>query len=380
MNVGVDFLADRLGKSGCIGFHRNFIYWISRLAEKEKYYIFVYDAEYKDYKRYLSNGQSAVTLISIGSGRIPLWKRIYDQHLLIPFYYKKFGINFGFSDNIIPFFTHSSIKWTYRVLITQQFHRKYNDKPLRTAYRRLATHYACRKASFVVPNSQFTYNEIQRFCGVPTHKLNLVGDAVDHEIFYPLSDKPTVYKLLYELLGIRPPFILQVSGYYDHKNPQLSIKVLKWLHQRNININLVLVGGDPLGNRHKYEKLAHKIGVHAYVLFLPFQVPETLRLLYNGATCFLYPSTSETFGIPPLEAMACGIPVVASNKSAVPEVVGDAGLIINPFDIDAFGEAIYKVIKERSLYNKLVSKGLQHVQNFKWENIISQLRLLILST
>ena len=379
MRIGVDFLADRLGESGCIGFHRNFIYWISRLAEKEKYYIFTYDEEHDDYKKYFLNGKRSVNLISLGSGKIPLWRRLFDQHIRIPLYFKKLGITHGFSDNIIPFFFNSKTKWIYRVLITQQFHSEYSDNKLRTAYRRLTTRYACKKATVVVPNSQYTCTEIQRFLHIPAHKLILVGDAVDHQVFYPFNDKQAAHKLLYELLGVRSPYLLQVSGYYDHKNPQLSIKVLKWLHDRNINVDFVLVGADPLGNRNRYENLASELSVSEYVRFIPFKTPDVLRLLYNGATCFLYPSTSETFGIPPLEAMACGVPVVASNQSAVPEVVGDAGLIVDPFDIGAFGEAVYNVIKKESLRKELISLGFVHSKKFKWENVISKMRQEIIS-
>jgi glycosyltransferase involved in cell wall biosynthesis len=379
MRIGVDFLADRLGQSGCIGFHRNFIHWISRLAKEEKYYIFVYDPEYHDYQRYLSDGQKAVKLISWGSGKGSLWKRLFDQQLLIPYHYKKIGIDRGFSDNIIPFFGSSSIKWAYRVLITQQFRREFDDNRVRTAYRRIATRYACWRASHIIPNSHYTCQEIQKFLSVPAHKLILVGDAVDHEMFYPIKDKLRIYRELQERFDVIPPYVLQVSGYYDHKNPQLSIKVLKWLRQRNVHINFVLVGADPLGNADKYKRLASQLGISEYVKFVSFQIPEVLRLLYNGATCFVYPSTSETFGIPPLEAMACGIPVVASNASAVPEVVDNAGLIVNPFDMESFGEAVYSVVSHEAFRNELIEKGLRHVKRFKWENVISQLRLIILS-
>lgn len=379
MKIGVDFLADRLGQSGSIGFHRNFVYWVSRLAEEEKYFIFVYHSEYGDYQRYLADGQTAVKLMSLGEGNAPLWKRLFDQQLRVPYFYKKKGIDRGFSDNIIPFLGPGSIQWVYRVIIMQQFHREYSENRKRAAYRRWTTRWACRKARFVVPNSSHTRGEIQRFLAVPPEKIVAVGEAVDHEVYHPIQDKAAVYRFLHEKFGLVPPYILQVSGYYDHKNPLLSIRVLQWLQRRNIKMNFVLVGADPLGNLPRYEGIADELGVRAAIKFIPFQVPEVLRLIYNGALALVFPSTSETFGIPPLEAMACGIPVVASNASAVPEVVKDAGLIVDPYDIESFGGAVESIIKTEAVRRRLVERGLQHVKDFRWQDVISRLRSIILS-
>lgn len=379
MGIGIDFLADEYGKSGCFIFHKNFIHWISRMTVPEKYYFFVYDTEYEKYKEFIQPDSISVKLISLGNNVRSLPLRIFDQNLRIPLLMKKLGIVRGFSDNVVPVWSPKEIRWTYRVLITQQFHKEYDDDRLRTTYRSVTTRHACRRAQIVVPNSRHTLKEIQRFCRVPDHKLKLIGEALDHEVFYPLPDKVQVHNLVQERFGLQRPYLLQVSGYYDHKNPQLSIRALKWLHDHQMPLDLVLVGADPRGNRSRYEALALELGVKEFVKFYNFQVPDNLRLLYNGSLGLLYPSTTETFGIPPLEAMACGIPVVASNQSSVPEVVGSAGVIVDPYDIETFGEAILAVVKEPAWHGELVSRGLRHAKDFQWKEVISQLHDTIMA-
>jgi glycosyltransferase involved in cell wall biosynthesis len=379
MSVGVDFLADEYGKSGCFVFHRNFLHWISRMDVPEKYYIFVYDGEYKQYKQFIHPYSDSVKLISLGRNRASLPLRLFDQHVRVPFLMKKLGVDRGFSDNILPICSPPEVRWTFRVLITQQFHSESDDKLLRKSYRSWTSRYACRRAKMVVPNSRHTLKEIQKYCAVPDNKVKLIGEAVDHEIYYPLTDKAQVQESVKQMFGLHRPYLMQVSGYYDHKNPQLSIRALKWLHDRQMDLDLVLVGADPRGNRQRYETLARELGVGDYVKFLQFQVPNNLRLLYNKCLCLLYPSTSETFGIPPLEAMACGIPVVASNQSSVPEVVGGAGVIVDPYDLEAFGAAIMAVVKKPAWHSELVARGLRHAKGYRWEEIIAQLHDTIIA-
>ena len=134
MKIGVEFLADRLGESGCIGFHRNFVRWMSRTAEDETFYVFVYDPEYEDYKKYVDQDR-AVQLISLGCAPASLRRRVYDQHVRIPRRYRQLGIERAFSDNIVPVWGSRGIRWIFRVIMTQQFHKEFDPHPGRRIYR-----------------------------------------------------------------------------------------------------------------------------------------------------------------------------------------------------------------------------------------------------
>jgi glycosyltransferase involved in cell wall biosynthesis len=378
MNIGVDFLADRLGESGCVGFHRQFIRWMSRLAESERYFIFAYDREARDYRRFIAPGkEDALRVVSLGEGNGSLERRLWDQHVRIPGLYRRADITTGFSDNIIPLSARRNLKWIFRVLITQQFHKDLDQRRSRRLYRSFATRFAVRRAAVVLPNSNYTLRELRTHCDLTGKRVSIIGDAYDESSFFPM-DKENLTRRVTEEFEVRHPYLLQVSGYVDHKNPLASMRVLARLRGSGADVDLVLAGSDPQGNLKKYRDFAEALGIGPSVHFLPFQLPDRLRLLYNGAVCSLFPSTWETFGIPPLEAMACGTPVVASNRSAVPEVVGDAALQVDPDDPEAFAAAVSRVLGDPGLRAEMVRKGFARCAGFTWERSVGRMREEIL--
>lgn len=99
---------------------------------------------------------------------------------------------------------------------------------------------------------------------------------------------------------------------------------------------------------------------------------EDLPAIYSGASVFTFPSLYEGFGIPLLEAMQCEVPVIASNTSSIPEVVGDAGILLDPHDIDEWAENIYRVLTNKDLYEELIAKGKQQASKFSWEKVANE--------
>jgi glycosyltransferase involved in cell wall biosynthesis len=104
------------------------------------------------------------------------------------------------------------------------------------------------------------------------------------------------------------------------------------------------------------------------VLFAGFIEEEDKPCLYNLAEIFVYPSFFEGFGLPPLEAMACGVPIIVSNKSSLPEVVGEAAIVVDPARIEELVSAIRNILEDRNLKERLINRGLERIKNFKWEN------------
>lgn len=119
--------------------------------------------------------------------------------------------------------------------------------------------------------------------------------------------------------------------------------------------------------REKLEKLIKELNLKEDVIFLGYVPTEELPKFYNAADLFVYPSLYAGFGLPPLEAMACGTPVITSNLSSLPEVVGNAGIMINPYDKNQLVKAMYKVLTDKNLRENLIKKGLERAKIFNWE-------------
>ncbi len=110
-----------------------------------------------------------------------------------------------------------------------------------------------------------------------------------------------------------------------------------------------------------------------FVHFIGFADEADLPAIYSGATCFAFPSLYEGFGIPVLEAMACGTPVVTSNVSSLPEVAGEAAIMIDPYDLDALTDALRRIVDDSALRENLIQKGFSRIQDFSWDKSAQQL-------
>ena len=118
----------------------------------------------------------------------------------------------------------------------------------------------------------------------------------------------------------------------------------------------------------------HRLKLHKHVRFLGFVSDDTLAALYRLAAVFVFPSLYEGFGLPPLEAMASGAPVITSNVSSLPEVVGDAALLIDPYDPEAIADAMARVLSDETLRAQLRARGLLRARHFSWERSIGRVR------
>jgi glycosyltransferase involved in cell wall biosynthesis len=192
-------------------------------------------------------------------------------------------------------------------------------------------------------------------------------------LFYPVSDAPARAAVLKELGIADAPYFLALSVNEPHKNFRHLIRCLAELvaSKELTDYNLVIVGRNaashPLvtGALEKNPRLAGRI-------LTPGFVPdEKLAALYSGATAFLFPSLAEGFGLPPLEAMQCGVPVISSNTTSMPEVMGDAGILLPPTDVAAWCQAMLRVARDETLRAELSGKSRQRATHFSWERFIA---------
>lgn len=198
--------------------------------------------------------------------------------------------------------------------------------------------------------------------GVNESKIEVIYEAA-HEKFKPLPKNEINF--IKKKYNLKFPFILYVGLITMHKNISTLIHAYSKLKCRGLRHKLVIVGPKGWKSNGIY-KLVKELNLQNDIIFTG-KIEDDLPAIYNAADVFVYPSLYEGFGLAPLEAMACGVPVITSNTSSFPEIVGDAGIMINPYDIDGFVESIYSVLTDPVLREFMINKGFNNVKKFSWD-------------
>lgn len=220
------------------------------------------------------------------------------------------------------------------------------------------------KADRIIAISESTKKDIIECIDYPKDEIDVIYNGVDHNIFHPMH-VPQKFLEKYEL-NKQCKNILYVGAEDARKNLSTLLKALNLVKKEFSDIMFIKVG-DPgwHSERHILKKLIKDLDLNAK--FVGYVPEHELPYFYNSADVFVFPSLYEGFGLPPLEAMACGTPVVTSNTSSLPEVVGNAGIMVDPLDVDGFAEAIIKVLDNENLRNTLIQRGLERAREFTWE-------------
>ncbi len=229
----------------------------------------------------------------------------------------------------------------------------------------LRTKRTAQGASRVVTISTNSAADIVELYGVPRERIAIVSPAVSPE-FYPFSD-PAAQAAVRARYGIRhEAFVLSGSGTEPRKNIVGLIEAFGLAPRVREKLNLVVVGSMERGAE-AISAAVRRHGLESAVIF-PGHVPlEDLRVLYSSCALFAFPSLYEGFGMPVLEAMACGAPVVSSNASSLPEVAGDAALLVNPLDVEELAAAMTRVVEDTAFREDLRKRGTLRVKAFSWE-------------
>jgi glycosyltransferase involved in cell wall biosynthesis len=222
-----------------------------------------------------------------------------------------------------------------------------------------------RGADFITADSENTRNELTTLLDAPPDRVEVVYGGVDAR-FRPILD-PVALESIRQKYGLQFPFVLYVGTIEPRKNLTRLLRAFTSVRGRHgIRHRLVVAGG--LG--WLYQDVLREIDELAAeheVVFLGRVVDDDLPALYSLADLFVFPSLYEGFGLPPLEAMACGCPVVCSNTSSLPEVVGDAGVLVSPFDTDGLADALAALITDPDRRADLGERGLLRSREFTWE-------------
>jgi glycosyltransferase involved in cell wall biosynthesis len=225
--------------------------------------------------------------------------------------------------------------------------------------------------------SEFTKNELHQLFGVPPQRIEVVYNAID-ERFLRGHATDSDRQLIAERYLVTYPFLLYAGAISPHKNLIRIIEAFSALktelakEQQYPDLKLIIIG-DHLSGHPDLRRTVIKSGVQNDVRFLGFVPIEVLRIFYDAAKIFVFPSLYEGFGLPPLEAMAHGTPVVTSNASSLPEVTGNAAVLVNPENVFEIMRALHRVLLDQSLREKLKERGQQQSKRFSWDSSVRRI-------
>jgi glycosyltransferase involved in cell wall biosynthesis len=251
---------------------------------------------------------------------------------------------------------------------------QYLPNPLALGYARTSIRLAARRATRVLTVSESSKRDIQRFVDIPADKIDVIYNAYDERFGIEPRDEDVVrVRERYQLEG---EFVLYAGNVKPHKNIERLIEAFDLVRRRGLDHIKLIIIGDEISKYAALRRAVHAHQLHKYVRFLGYMPEETLAVMYRLAGVFVFPSLYEGFGLPPLEAMASGTPVVTSNVSSLPEVAGDAAVLVDPYDPAAIADGIARVLTDEGLRRDLRAKGLARAKQFSWDASVRRVRAI----
>ncbi len=287
------------------------------------------------------------------------------RHLRLPWAMRRDGIHLHFSPSyFLPLF-----KWCPAIVvvhdITFRVHPEWFARDRRFLFDSIFWN-KVKKAERIITVSQHSKEDIVRELGVDPSRVVVIAEAAD-ERFQPVRDEE-VLKGIRSKFHLEEGFILTVGAIHTRRNLERLIQAVSILYQRmEVQPMLVIVGTPaPFTPKVDIEGTAERCGLKGRVVHLRYVSEEELLLLYNACGVFAYPSLYEGFGLPVIEAMACGKPVACSRATSLPEVAGEAALYFDPEDLEEMAESIGKLVVDDILREKMGKAALERAADFSW--------------
>ncbi len=364
MRIGIDMSSVSAEKTGIGYYTASLVKALDKVDSENKYFLYLRRECFDEFSGLKKN---------FIKRKIPGGKRLRlpRVHLYLSFAIARDRLDLFFSPNyLVPVVCPAKSVITIHDMTYTFFSDKHIKKQLLLFNTLLPG--SVRKCSRIIADSENTKKDIMKVFKVPEEKIVVIHIAADGR-YRPLDNKEMISKVKRKY-KISSDYILYVGTIEPRKNIIRLIESFNLLKKNNrINYKLVIAGRKGW----KYDeiiKTADRSDFRDEIIFTGYVPEEDMVCLYNGAELMVYPSLYEGFGLPPLEAMACGTPVITSNTSSLPEVVGDAAILIDPNDTRRISEAILKVLENRKLRNELAGKGLKRAGMFSWEKTAGEVR------
>ncbi|MBA2603494.1 MAG: glycosyltransferase family 4 protein [Acidobacteria bacterium] len=294
------------------------------------------------------------------------------EQFAIPLELRRAGVNlFHAPHYVLPPMTPCRSVVTIHDCIHLRF-PQYLPSRLGYAYARSSLWVAAHRSARVLTVSEASKRDILEYFRVPESKVTVIYNAIDERFHEePPADEVMRVQERYQLTD---PFILYAGNIKPHKNLERLIEAFHMVRRGELEHIKLLIIGDEISKYATLRRAVHRYKLHKHVRFFGFVPDATLAILYRLARVFVFPSLYEGFGLPPLEAMASGTPVITSNLSSLPEVVGDAAMLIDPYQPDAIAGAMRRVLQDERLRDDMRERGLARVREFSWARSVKQVR------
>jgi glycosyltransferase involved in cell wall biosynthesis len=255
--------------------------------------------------------------------------------------------------------------------VLEHMYRARHHSGFRRSLHFFLTHRALKGAARLFAVSNFTKSEVEKLFGIPGDRIEVIYNAIDERFLRGHATEPD-RQLLAERFLVSHSFLLYAGRISPHKNVVRIIEAFSALKAELEKEDLfpglkLIIIGDELSKHPDLRRTVIRSRMQNDVRFMGFVPIEVLRIFYDAAKIFVFPSLYEGFGLPPLEAMAHGTPVVTSNTSSLPEVVGNAAVLVNPENVFEIMRALHRVLIDQALRDKLKERGYAQAKRFSWD-------------
>ena len=362
MRIAID--ARKLRDFGIGTYVRNLLRHLARIDQSTDYVVLCGEGD-----------TATVEKLGVNFRAVPEKSRPYSvrEQLTVPFDLRRERVDlFHAPHYVLPPLTPCPSVVTIHDCIHLRF-PQYLPNRVAYAYARASLWIATHRSHRILTVSEASKRDILRYFRVPEKKIDVIYNAIDERFGQP--PEPEEMERVRERYQLDGPFILYAGNIKPHKNLERLIEAFHSLRRGGgFDTVRLLIIGDEISKYATLRRAVHRHKLHKYVRFFGFVPDETLASLYRLASVFVFPSLYEGFGLPPLEAMASGTPVITSNVSSLPEVVGDAALLIDPYEPESIADAMRRVLTDAALRDQLRARGFQRAREFSWDRSVRRVR------
>lgn len=370
MKVGISSFAGDAGKSGISQYMVNIFKRLPELSGDDAYVLFMARSD----REHFDIGHPRMKIVDY-----PDWIGSPVVNILWHLFWLPVALAKNGCDCVFLPAGNRRLGWWYGVPSIStvhdlsQLHVEGKYDPLRMLYIKRVLPRLMKRLSHIVSVSKATRRDLVTHAGIDSQRIDVIYNGADLESYQP-QDKTKAARRVKRELGISAPYILYTARLeHPGKNHVRLVKAFAQLKQdSNIPHKLVLAGSPWYGAEAIYAAV-RAYGLEQQVRFPGFVPNSELPTLYAGADLFVFPSLFEGFGIPLLEAMACGTPLCASKVASIPEVVRNAGLLFDPLKVDEIQQAMDQLLTDKKLRADMVRRGLRQARLFSWEDSARQI-------